>query len=278
MNLGNPDELGNAYGAFPFVELSLNKRKINWRLKMGYGIGYITKPFDVVTNYKNIVIGSPINALIYFNMGWDARLSNSIGASVGVSIVHFSNGSFARPNLGINIASLNLGLKYNFGGTEDKIVTDIPDRDKIWKKKVMVGFGLKEIPPVEGPKYFVNTYSFNMIKQGKAKSSFGFGADLFYNSSLKDLIRTKNESYGGNNLDYFRAGLVGIYSVDFGDISLLIEMGGYFLTQHKDQGYIYHRVTTRYQIGEKIFLNLGLKTHYAVADFVEFGIGYNWGK
>ena len=278
MNLGNPKELGNAFGVFSFVELPLNQRKINWRLKMGYGLGYITKPFDVTTNYKNIVIGSPINALVYLNMGWDAKLSNSFSASSGLSIIHFSNGSFARPNLGINIVSLNLGLKYQFGKIEEKVSSAISDRDKAWKKKVMVGFGVKEIPPVEGPKYFVNTYSFNMIKQGKSKSSFGFGADLFYNSSLRDLIRTKDEAYVGTSLDYYRVGLLGIYSLDFGDISLLIEMGGYLLTQHKEQGFIYHRIGTRYHIGDKIFLNLALKTHYAVADFVEFGIGYNLGK
>ena len=278
MNLGNPDELGNAYGVFPFVELPLNKAKINWNLKMGYGFGYITNPFDVKTNYKNIVIGSHYNALIYLNMGWEVALGNRFSASSGLSIIHFSNGSFKRPNLGINIASLNLGLKYGFGGVGEQVVSEIPKKEVIWNKQLMVGFGVKEIPPVEGPKYFVNTYSLNLIKQTNSKSTFGVGADIFYNSSLRDLIRTKDLNYEGKSLDYYRAGIVGIYGLEFGDISLLIQMGGYLLTQHKEQGYIYHRVTTRYKVNNRWFFNLGLKTHFAVADFVEFGVGLNLNK
>ena len=142
----------------------------------------------------------------------------------------------------------------------------------------MLGLGIKEIPPVKGPKYFVNSYSFNMIKQGKAKSSYGFGVDAFYNSSLRDLILTKDENYQTTRWDYYRLGVVGIYSLDFGDISLLIEAGGYLFTPHKKQGYIYNRVTTRYNVGDRLFLNLGLKTHFAVAAFVEFGLGYNLHK
>lgn len=278
MDLGNPNELGNAFGVFPFIELPLNKRKINWRLKMGYGLGYITKPFDVETNYKNVVVGSPINALIYLNMGFDTKLTNWLSSSAGLSLIHFSNGSFARPNLGVNIASLNFGFKYRFGSTDNKLVTEILGREKLWKKQFMFGLGIKEIPPVKGPKYFVNSYSFNMIKQGKAKSSYGFGVDAFYNSSLRDLILTKDENYQTTRWDYYRLGVVGIYSLDFGDISLLIEAGGYLFTPHKKQGYIYNRVTTRYNVGDRLFLNLGLKTHFAVADFVEFGLGYNLHK
>lgn len=275
MDMGNPNELGNAFGIFPFVELPLNKAKINWNLKMGYGIGYITKPFNVETNYKNIVIGSHYNALIHLNMGWDVELGKRFNASAGLSIIHFSNGSFKRPNLGVNIVSLNAGLKYGFGGVEEKSVSEISFKEPSWRKQLMVGFGVKEIPPVEGPKYFANTYSFNLIKQTNSKSTFGIGADLFYNSAIRDLIKNKDIDYEGNSLDYFRAGIVGIYGLEFGNISLLIEMGGYLFTRHKKQGYIYHRVTTRYQINNRLFFNLGLKTHFAVADFIEFGVGFN---
>lgn len=278
MNLGNPNELGNAFGVFPFVELPLNRSKVNLNLKMGYGFGYITKPFDVATNYKNIVIGSNYNALIYLNMGWDAPFGKRFNASAGLSVIHFSNGSFKRPNLGINIASLNFGLRYSFGGLEEQIVSEITPKETSWRKQLMIGFGVKEIPPVEGPKYFVNTYSFNFIKQTNSKSTFGVGTDLFYNSSLRDLIRTKDLDYEGKSLDYYRAGIVGIYGLEFGDISLLIQMGGYLLTQHKEQGYIYHRVTTRYKVNNRWVFNLGLKTHFAVADFVEFGVGLNLNK
>jgi len=275
INLGNERELGMGYGVFPFIEIPINKRKINWRLKMGYGIGYIEKPFHKETNYKNIAIGSHYNALIYANMLWSIKIGNRINTSAGLSIIHFSNGSFSRPNLGINILSLNSGISYSFGKSNELVTSEISERPHKWTKKVMVGFGVKEIPPVEGPKYFVSTYSFNLIKTRAQKSSYGFGSDIFYNTSLSDLI-AQDSTNSTSGLDNFRLGIAGIYSFDFGKISLLIEVGGYLFSKYKKNGTIYNKIGTRFNISDKLFLNLGVRTHIVVADFVEFGIGYNF--
>ena len=275
INLGNPRELGMGYGIFPFIEIPLNKAKINWRLKMGYGLGYIEKPFDKETNFKNVAIGSNFNALIYANMGWSIKLSNAFSTSAGFSLIHFSNGSFSRPNLGINIFSLNTGFSYSFGERKERVVSTIEERPHQWTKKVMLGFGIKEIPPVEGPKYFVSSYSFNLIKTRAQKSSYGVGVDLFYNTSLFDLI-AQDSNNSTSSMDNFRLGLVGIYSFDFGRISFLIEIGAYVFDNYKKNGLVYNRIGTRFNVSDKLFLNLGIKTHIAVADFVEFGIGYNF--
>ena len=82
----------------------------------------------------------------------------------------------------------------------------------------MLGVGVKEIPPAEGPKYIVSSYSFNMIKTRAQKSSYGFGVDAFYNTSLSDLI-VRDSTGASNGLDNFRLGLAGIYSFDFGNVS-----------------------------------------------------------
>jgi hypothetical protein len=275
INLGNERELGMGFGIFPFIEIPINQRKINWRLKMGYGIGYIEKPFDKATNFKNIAIGSHYNALIYANMLWSIKLGKRVNTSAGLSIIHFSNGSFSRPNLGINIFSLNTGVSYNFGNLNERVVSDIEERPHKWSKKIMIGFGVKEIPPVEGPKYFVSTYSFNLIKTRAQKSSYGFGADLIYNTSLSELI-AQDSTNSSSGLDNFRLGLAGIYSFDFGKISLLVEVGGYVFSKYKKNGTIYNKIGTRFNISERLFLNLGVRTHIVVADFVEIGIGYKF--
>jgi len=242
---------------------------------MGYGVGYIEKPFDSETNYKNAAIGSHYNALIYANMGWSIKLSNALKTSAGLSIVHFSNASFSRPNLGINIVSLNTGLTYSFGEGKEQTVSKLDERPHKWTKQVMVGLGVKEIPPVEGSKYFVSSYSFNFIKTRAEKSSYGFGVDVFYNTSLSTLI-ANDTTATLSGMDNYRLGLVGIYSFDFGRISLLIEMGGYLFSKYKGNGSIYNRIGTRFNVSNKLFLNVGIKTHFVVADFAEFGIGYNF--
>jgi hypothetical protein len=275
IDLGNPKVLGSGFGVFPFIELPLNHAKINWSFKIGYGLGYIQKPFDREKNYKNVAIGSPINALIYANMLGDIKISSALNTSLGLSLIHFSNGSFARPNLGINILSVNLGASYSFGKKEPLIVSKLDKRDHLWSKKFMFGFGLKEIPPAGGPKYWVSSYSFNMMKIRAEKSSFGFGADVFYNSSLSDLL-LRNSSATSSSIDNFRLGLLAMYSFDFGKVSVSVGMGGYVISNYKGNGSIYNKLETRYAVNEKIFLRLAMKTHIVVADFIETGLGYNF--
>jgi len=276
MDLGNDEELGNGYGVFSFIELPSNHhRKISWNMKLGYGLGYIEKPFDREENFKNVAIGSHFNALIYANSNWKVKFSKALDFSVGLSVVHFSNAASSVPNLGINILSLNTGLSYGFGKREAFVVNELEKRPRKWTKSLRATFGAKEIPPADGPKYFVSAYSFDFMKVRAEKSSFGFSADLFYNTSLTQAIKEDSSSVL-SSLNNFRLGLGAIYSFDFGKISLAIEMGGYVFSRYKKQGIIYNRLYTKFNATDNLFFTVGLKTHYFVADFPEFGIGYNF--
>lgn len=273
LNLGNKEELGNAYGIFPFIQFPLSNQKIKWELRFGYGLGYIEKPFNRETNFKNIAIGSKYNALININSIWTTKITKELGLSGGFSMVHFSNGSFARPNLGINIFSVNMGFSYSFGKNKEVLSQEIEPREKKWEKLIVFNTGVKEINPVEGPKYMVYTTTFSLKKPFSNKSSFGFSADLFYNSSLEQLIAEENHNKTTSNSDNIRVGLAVFYSLDIGKVSYLIQMGGYLRSAYDGDGIVYHRITSRYFITKHLFLNLGLKSHFAVADFIEAGIG-----
>ena len=276
MNLGNEKELGNGYGIFSFIELPSNhQRKISWNIKLGYGLGYIEKPFDRETNFKNVAIGSHFNAIIYANSSWSVKFSKSVKLSLGLSMVHFSNASSSRPNLGLNIFSINSGVSYVFGKKEKFLIQEIDKRPRKWIKSLRATFGVKEIPPAAGPKYFVSAYSFDFMKVRAKKSSIGFGADFFYNSSLTQAIENDSSSMLSSFND-FRVGISGIYAFDFGKISFAVEMGAYVFSRYKKQGLIYNRFFTKFNASDKLFFTVGLKTHYAVADFPEFGIGYNF--
>ena len=276
MDLGNEKELGNGYGIFSFIELPSNHyNKISWSMKLGYGLGYIEKPFDREKNVKNVAIGSNFNAIIYANSIWSLRLSEELKFALGVSMVHFSNASSSRPNLGINVLSLNSGFSYGFGEKERFIAQKIEKRSRKLVRSIRGTFGVKEIPPADGPKYFVSAYSFGLMKPRAAKSSIGVSADLFYNTSLTQAIADDSSSTSGS-LNNIRMGLGGIYAFDFGKISLAVELGAYVFSKYKKQGLVYSRLYTKFNASDKLFFTVGLKTHYFVADFPEFGIGYNF--
>ena len=270
---GNDESLGNIYGVFPFVDFPLNKWKISWNLKFGYGVGYVEKSFNRKTNYKNLVLGSHVNALIYFNTHWNLPITEKLSTTAGITLTHLSNGSLKRPNLGINMFSANAGVSYYFGNPVIKDFSNIEKREKSLSHLVLTNTGVKEVDKIGGKKYMIYNVSYNFIRAISNKSSLGAAADFFYNSSLETLImRTQHEDFGkfGN----FRMGISGIYSLDMDKISMLMQVGSYLHTSYDFDKRVYTRIGTRYHINDKIFVNLGLKTHFFVADFIEYGIGY----
>lgn len=274
-DLANPEQLGRSFGASPYISFTLGKGKISWENKFGAGLGYIEKPYDRKTNYKNLAIGSAINALISVNTQVSFKLSNQINTTVGLSFIHFSNAAYTMPNLGVNMISANVGLAYQLGGAVTTVKSEPKELARIWTKNITLGLALKEIPPVEGPKYMINTASFNMMKRRGNISSFGAGVDFFYNSSLTELLALE-ESYVKSNADNIRVGITLIYVLDFGKISGVAQWGGYLYNKEATKGMLYNRYQIRYHANEKLFFNLGLKTHRAVADFAEIGIGYQF--
>jgi hypothetical protein len=57
-------------------------------------------------------------------------------------------------------------------------------------------------------------------------------------------------------------------------------MGYYLRDKYKPEDFLYHRVGFRYYLKNGITVNCVLKSHWAKADYAEFGIGYtfNWKK
>jgi hypothetical protein len=271
-NLGNPDRLGSGIAVYPFVNFPLHLKK-DWRLhfRYGMGLGYIEKVFDPVENPKNAAIGSHLNGVMHFDLHMEKNLGKSSVLELGAGITHYSNGSSEIPNLGINIASAQLGFMHYFG--EKKGITQKSGQSDIASPKFQVfGAGaFKKIYPPLGETFFAGTLSFSHIRPVRRKSNWGFGAELFYDQSIREKFRQQgiDESSNANN---FRPGIYGIYEIRLGQVGMLFNMGVYPYTKWKDDGNFYHRICSRYYF-DTIFLLMNLKTHFAKADFIEWGVG-----
>ena len=112
LDFKNPEQLGYALTAAPYVELPLNVKEKSSRLilRLCFGATYITKSFDIQTNHKNIAIGSHVNAFVQFKWFWQFQLSKRLRFEPGFAFTHASNGKSKNPNLGLNVVSLNFGL------------------------------------------------------------------------------------------------------------------------------------------------------------------------
>jgi hypothetical protein len=302
-DLANPTMLGTGISLFPNIDFTLTKNKIHqkpfieWRLKFGYGIGYLSKIFDRENNFKNIAIGSHLNAFIHLNNHIVAKINEHWMCSAGISFSHFSNGAFKTPNLGINVPAANMGIIYYFNpvskSRKDSVVFNFKDDLSCSIKKeynlitcdtvngikkienlLVTSGGLKEITPYYGPKYGTFNIRYAKIYRHSFKSTFGLGAEINYNRANSILYQRVYEK--NNPLSAWQAGITFQYYLMLGNTNLYFHFGTYLYNNYKELSLFYHRIGGIHKIYKNWYFNLSLRTHFAVADNIEWGIAYKW--
>ena len=107
---GNNPALGKVYALMPFINFPLYKyRNFTAGFRLAVGLGYVSKPFNRLTNYHNLAIGSKLNAAANLMLEARYRINYFLTLSAGISLQHFSNGSLKLPNYGLNAPLINIG-------------------------------------------------------------------------------------------------------------------------------------------------------------------------
>ena len=277
--LANPSQLGFGLGIHPYVNFPLIKGKHSGlKFKAATSVGYLSKIFDPVNNFKNIAIGSHLNGFVnlrlnaYHDLGKDLRIEYGIGLS------HFSNGAYKMPNLGINIPTLALGLAYKCSSQKVSLPEMVNDSLKSNYEVVCVAGGCKaEVPPPLHNNYLAFTFSSSIDWVKLTKHRFLIGAELGYNGGNAERLE-ENTPLMKTRADLLQEGIKLGYAFRIGQLELPLEFGYYLHTLCKSNGMYFHRIGLRYYMTNNILLNLTLKTHWAVADYWEFGVGYRFRK
>lgn len=276
--LANPSQLGNMEAIYPYANLRLNKlnRKFALNLRLGLGLAYLTKSFDRISNYKNNAIGSHLNGFVNLRLSTVIMLTKTWRLDAGVGLSHASNGAMKTPNLGLNVATVNLGIGYVFGNKEIQYKKDsIPSCEKKWSPGVIIVWGIKELEKPCGPKYNVFGLQLNMYRVLNHKNKLGTGIEMTYNTATKQLW-ANDLVYTNKFGDITQAGAKLAYAFTFHRISVPVDFGVYFYKKQKVNGLFFHRTGIRYMINEHFMANVTLLTHWAKADYFEWGIGYQF--
>ena len=275
--LGGSKMLGNVVAVYPYLNFNLTHgRKINLYFRFACGLGYLTKRFDAATNYKNIAIGSHVNAFlqIMYEMRWS--FSKRLMLMAGIEMSHLSNGAFKTPNLGINIPTVNVGLSYKLHKEPVEIImNEIPAYNKRWQYTVMGHFGVSELYPANGKKYTAYILTGYFMKPLGLKRKIGAAVDVFYDNAIAEVMR-RNDIIIGNKFETIKAGVSFVYEMNFSHLSFVAQIGGYLIAKDKSDGYVFDRVALNYTFKKHYVVQLGLKTHLTTADMVEVGFGYKF--
>ncbi len=123
------DVLGSNTSLYAHYNFYFLNRNLMFRI--GQGIAYTPKPYDKVTNYRNIAFGTHLLSSTFMMLNYKKeRLIDNLGLQAGLSLIHYSNANVKAPNASINTIALNLGITYNLDAEAPKFITTISESEK----------------------------------------------------------------------------------------------------------------------------------------------------
>lgn len=273
--MANPDRIGAAVRVLPYLFLPFTRGENSTvGIRLGWGVGYIAKPYDRIENTKQIAIGSRINTALQLMPEY--RLTRGrLRMHAGIGIDHWSNGSVKLPNLGLNYLSANLGASYALAApapaVASRALSDHRDRLREWSAVGACAVN-ETVRPLSG-QYTVFSLVGQRQWQLTSKSNVMVGMDVFNKGTLATVYPEMKER---DRIAYTQFGLHGGYALGFGNGDLFLHVGAYVYTPVEDEAPVFHRLGCRYRTGRHLIWSIALKSHYAVADHWEFGLGYRW--
>jgi Lipid A 3-O-deacylase (PagL). len=275
-DLGSPTYLGQAYCIMPSFNFTLSGRgsRSTFFFRLAPGIGYVTKTFDRVTNYKNIGISTHLNAAINFLGEYRFTISDRLNIKTGLALTHLSNGSFKKPNAGLNMPTIYMGIGYRFQSSVTIHTVLNADSLNINKRLfTIVGIGgAKQDNPIGSKRYPVWGLSGEITWPSRPFQRFGVGLDFMHDGSNKENLISSGTPVH-SDIDVTRIGANIRYEFQVGKASINLGIGPYIYRLDKTGGPLYERLALRYFFSKSIFGQIALKTHWGNADYVEYGLG-----
>ena len=286
--MGNANIFGNAYGALLSVMFQSRWRNFALQYRLGTGLAHVTQHYHPVANPTNNVIGSHVNNVTQAQIAAQYNPHPRWGLSALLSFTHFSNGRTQTPNLGINIGAYGLGLRYMLQNPTlaSRTAADSvgsPRYNRRWHIGLTLGQGIQEADQPGGAKFGVYVGRIYVAKRISSQWQLhaGLAADYY---TLYDYLGTAQGLYLPNE-SAARALKIMPYAAGellLGRVSLYGSLGVYAYNRAFRRGSVATKIglqyyplqTTDRRSNKQLYIGVYLKSHLAVADYTELGLGY----
>ncbi len=283
--IGGFEEMGQSYGAFPFINFPLNdnlKHSLNFRT--GLGLAYLTNSFHPTDNYKNFAIGSKLNAIISLYFNYRFRASDFITLTASAGLTHFSNGSMKTPNFGINLPTFALGLSSFLTKPnpylDRKLLPELYifefDGKKWFTIEPSFGFGYKDMTQQLGESFMVYHLSVNFLRPVWLKGKVGLGLDATYDASHIRILERKAVEEFEHNWQVIKPGVTVVYEMVMSKTSFVFQLGSHIGGLEKSKGNFYQKLGLKRYFNDQLFGSITLTAHLGRADYIGFGLGYSF--
>lgn len=268
--LGNNQVLGNSIAIYQSTEFPLFPKFIfPMRFKLASGIAYLTQTYSPTQNSYEASISSHLNVFVQLNFLKKIFEDQTKQLNMGFALTHYSNGAFKMPNLGINLVTLNGNLSFGLGNKE-KTKTILIDSIKNSRIYITPTLGWKQHQATGPNTFMVWDISLEYSVFKNPKHHLMLGTDFFYDPSWRDVIALNDSNQKGH--DYNQGFHVG-YNLQYNKLIYLANFGVYTLAKNEVWHATYHRIGFRYLLSKHLFFNFTLKSFWANAENIEWGLG-----
>lgn len=276
------EHLGKVYAVYPSMAIPLHQNYNRYiTFNIGLGLGYITKHFHPTENYKNLAIGSHFNIFINLMFDYKYHVNTLTDLSVGLGLVHLSNGGMASPNYGLNFPMASLGISKKISRENRRLYPRRPQiplfgykDNKIYIYNLHAAYATKDMGNIIGEQYQVFSGSLSILKRLDKVNAVGLSLDGMYDEYSKDYLTRKLDTTELSFNQVFRLGISPTYEVRFS--KLIASMGvGYYISGEKSTNTeFYETVALKYIAYKNLYAIVNLRAHGARAAYLGFGLGY----
>lgn len=273
--------LGKSLAASVYInKLVYNRPKDQVSLRLGTGLAYFSNYFNSRTNATNNVISAPLNAVIQTRIEYDRKISGKLSVLTAVGINHYSNGGNSKPNLGINIGTLSVGLNYYSHRSFVPETQEIPPLPRKHSLTISGSAGIKQRNDFDTVQYTIKSVAVSVLRQVNQKSTVLLGLEGFYDPSLIPRRNWDPRLSPGSTPDIKRVALNVGHELAIGKLGFGTYVGWYAYRPYKSDAPLYQRLEMRYPITRNIYVAAGLKLHDVIkADVIEYRVGVRlWRK
>ncbi len=272
--------LGKSLAASVYISKRVHssaKNKVN--VRVGTGLAYFSQYFKQEINPTNNVISAPLNAVIQTRAEYERKINETLSLVTALGINHYSNGGNAKPNLGINIGTLSLGLNYNSFREFVPEPQNIPPPDKKTSLLVSGSAGIKQRNDFDTAQYTIKSVAITALRQVNHKSALLLGVEGFYDPSLIPRRNWDPRLKPGATPDIKRLALNFGHELLIGKLGFGTYVGWYAYRPYKSDASFYQRLEMRYPVTRFMYVAAGLKLHDIIkADVIEYRLGFRFGK
>jgi hypothetical protein len=240
--------------------------------RLAAGLGWISRPYDPETNFKNTLLGSHLNASVQASLYQEVRIGQRLSWNSGISFLHLSNGLSTLPNLGLNIPALSTGLQYRWAQSRYALRASEENTGPKASWQTWASAGVKQWPLVNSPRLLVSVLGLEWHRALRNRSRWGAVLQVLHDPSPIAPNDTLQKAPGAGG---WEVGLGAHYTARIGRIEIPLQAGAYVFNQ-RDGNLVYQSLGVRYRYRRHWLAGIHLKTHMGRADYFHAGIGYEW--